>query len=134
MTMLLNAQKSAVNSLLLLIFSPVLAYPSHVHIFCYQRLSKLQLDPPPPFTILRVFSLLVQHSLEPVVEVLILSSSAAFVGSIVLHYLDVSILCPELSIGDSGADCLPADECLLCFLSQYQGNSFCVGAVLFLMA
>ena len=94
--------------------------------------------PPPPFpliSILRVISLCLSSThWSLLLKVLILSSSAAFVGSIVLHYLDVSILCPELSGGDSGADCLPSDECLLCFLSQHQGNSFSAEDVLFLMA
>ena len=47
-----------------------------------------------------------------------------------MHYLDVYVLhlCPELDSDDSGADCLLADECLLCFLCPYQGDSFSVEA------
>ena len=77
-------------------------------------------------------SLLVQHTLGPVVKVLPLHLCISCVSA-ALHYLHVLHLCPELGGDASGADCLPANECSLCFLRQNQGNSS-LGGNLFLMA
>ena len=62
------------------------------------------------------FSLLVQHTLGPVVKVVLPPLLHIIRGSVASHYLNVDVLhlCPELGSSDSGADCLRAEERALC--------------------